>query len=131
MNEEGGRDEKTREGHAVTDLLQQTASTAQGGRGDVRSAVVVHHGADDNVRACDGALAGDEGSRVLARVPHLGKDGEVGRHAGIGEDEAGEGGRRVDKSRAGEQLKVRLPWLVIRGVCGLVLHTDGDGHGED
>lgn len=131
MNGEDRRDKQPREGDTVGDLLHLVTGRAQGGRGDVRAAVVVDYDADGDVDGRDGGLAHEQRARVEARVGHLGLDVEVGRDAAKRKDERGHGRHGAGKVGRVGQLEVGDPDPFLRGGGGPLLDADCDGEDED
>lgn len=104
---------------------------AQGRRGDIRPAVVVHHDTDCDIDRRHGGLAQDQRSSVETRVLHLGLDVEVGGNATKGEDQRRHGGDGTGKvGRVGE-LEVRDPYALLRRSSRPLLDADSDGEDKD
>lgn len=87
MNEEQRADQQAREGKSVADLLHDWSSGAKSRGRNVGTAVVVDHNANGNVETSHHGLAEEQGSVVMAGVPHLRRNGEECRRAGICKDD--------------------------------------------
>lgn len=124
-------DHQTGEGEAVGDLLHESTSGTESGRGDEGSAEVVDDDADDEVGADSDTTAKGERPDVLLGVPHLRGDGEVGWDTGESKDERGDGRHGLGKGGVTNELPVRLEVTGLRSSGRAVLDTSGDGDGED
>lgn len=85
-------DDQGGQGKPVRDLLHHRARRSKSRRGDIGTTVVVDDNADGDIDSRHQRLADDEGSGVVARLAHLGNDGEEGRCAGVSEDQRRQGG---------------------------------------
>jgi hypothetical protein len=64
-------------------------------------------------------------------VLHLRHNVEVRRGTGVREHQTGESSSRIGKSRALEELEIRLPRAKLWCGGGAILETDRDGKGDD
>lgn len=104
---------------------------AQGGRGDIRPAVVVDNNTDRDVYCRHGGLAHEERSSVETRIGHLSLDVEVRGNAAEGEDQRGHGGDGAGKvGRVGE-LEVGDPDSLLGSSSRSLLNTDSNGKDKD
>lgn len=76
-------------------------------------------------------MAEEEGAVVVARIAHLGCDGEEGGCTGIGENNGGHGGDGFVERCASDDLVIGFPDAGC-GCCGwAIFDSDGDSDDED
>lgn len=131
VNENGRGHDQSRQSEAVADFLHNRAGRTQGRRRDVRAAVAVDDTADGNVDGRHHRLADRDGSSVMARLAHLGHDGEEPGGAGEGEDERGHSRDGIRKLRVLDSYVVGGPGTRLRRISRAILDSNGDGHGKD
>lgn len=131
MDENGRGDDQSRQSEAVADFLHDRARRTQGRRRDIRAAVAVDDTADSNVDGRHQRLADRDGPSVMARLTHLGHDGEEPGGAGEGEDERGHSRDGIRKFRVLDSDVVGDPGTRLRCISRAILDSNGDRNGKD
>lgn len=128
---EGWRDQQPSKTKTIRDLLNQGSSRAKGRRRDIRAAEVVHDDPHSHINRSHHALAEEQGTGVVSRIPHFCSDREEGTSSSVGKDNWRYGRDGLCKGRVVDYFEVRHEYAV-GGRCGrAVLEANSDSHGED
>lgn len=127
MSDKTRGDDQGGQGKPVRDLLHQGARGPKSRRGDIGTTVVVDDDSDGDVDDGHQRLADDEGSCVVARLAHLGHDGEEGRCAGVSEDQRRQGGGGGGEAWVLDELVIGDEDALLRSSGWAVLDSYGYG----
>lgn len=117
VDEDARADEQAHQTDTIRHLLHHLARAAKRRGSNPLAAVAVHDEAERQVRRRDDAHADVHGLVVVARLAHLGDDGEKGRGSGAGAEDGGGGRDALDEGRVADDVvaQVEVAFLGRRG----------------
>lgn len=126
MDVQAGTDQKTNQTNAVSNLLDGITGGPKGRRGNPLPAVTVDNQRESQIRRCDDGHAEVNSLVVVARLAHLGDDGQESTGTGSGAEDRCDGRDTRDEGWITDDMVAELEAAGLRSRSRAISLSDTD-----